>query len=72
MWWCWHPWVKAAPLGKVGAMGVRVLIVDDQPAFRAAAREVIASTHGFDTAKSWIHRLFLLPIDPHEYTVALN
>jgi DNA-binding NarL/FixJ family response regulator len=28
-------------------MTVRVLIVDDQPAFRAAAREVIASTDGF-------------------------
>ena len=28
-------------------MAVRVLIVDDQAAFRAAAREVIASTEGF-------------------------
>lgn len=28
-------------------MTVKVLIVDDQPAFRAAAREVIASTDGF-------------------------
>jgi DNA-binding NarL/FixJ family response regulator len=29
-------------------MGIRVLIVDDQPAFRAAAREVVAATDGFE------------------------
>ena len=29
-------------------MPVRVLIVDDQPAFRVAAREVIAATDGFE------------------------
>ena len=29
-------------------MAVKVLIVDDQPAFRTAAREVIAATDGFE------------------------
>lgn len=29
-------------------MAVRVLIVDDQAAFRAAAREVVAATNGFE------------------------
>ena len=29
-------------------MAVKVLIVDDQPTFRAAAREVVAATEGFE------------------------
>lgn len=31
-------------------VAVKVLIVDDQPAFRLAAREVIAATEGFEVA----------------------
>ena len=45
-----------APLGvlspdanlRVGRMPVQVLICDDQEAFRAAAREVVNATHGFE------------------------
>ena len=41
------PLVWINPLGTFAEMTVRVLIVDDQPAFRTAAREVIASSEGF-------------------------
>jgi DNA-binding NarL/FixJ family response regulator len=37
-----------APRSSVWLVAVKVLIVDDQPAFRVAAREVIAATEGFE------------------------
>lgn len=46
--WCWHPWTTHGPWLVSPLMAVTVLIVDDQAAFRAAAREVVAATVGFE------------------------
>ncbi|TMF78347.1 MAG: response regulator [Chloroflexi bacterium] len=46
--WCRHPW-PPPPRGAtlLATMAVLVLICDDQAAFRAAAREVVNATDGF-------------------------
>lgn len=48
--WCWHHWTERRSPIPSAVMAVRVLIVDDQAAFRAAAREVVAATRGFEVA----------------------